>query len=547
MKKYWLGLDIGGTKCAVILAEIRDGICIVDKIRFLTEKGFEKTYEKLCDSIDSILEKNSCAAEQIYAAGISCGGPLDSKTGTVLCPPNLPGWENIPLTRMLTDRYHFPCHLQNDANACALAEWKLGAGRGTHNMIFITMGTGLGAGIIAEGRLLTGCTDMAGEIGHLRLSGDGPVGFGKAGSFEGWCSGGGIARQAQKLTKERIASGNPPAWVREDPDGSNADAALLARYARQGDQDALCFFDGIGKMLGRGLSLLTDAFNPELIVIGSVFARCEDLLRRSMEQEMEKECISYSLSGVKVVPAGTGEAIGDYAAIITAVYGEGMASVLDESFPDENAVYYLDRLMQRYPELAPCREQIENVYEALKSCFLSGHKLLLCGNGGSCADCGHIAGELMKGFLKKRPLNPELAQKISQEAGTLMPDAGQKLQQGLPVIDLTGHAALSTAVQNDLDPLLAPAQQVIAYGRKGDILMGISTSGNARNVALAVSAAKAMGLTTVGLTGRKGGLLREKCDMAVCVPADDPADVQEWHLPVYHALCAMIESCFFRN
>src|SRR5699024_3947977 len=130
----------------------------------------------------------------------------------ILCPPNLPGWVNIPLARMLTKRYGVPVYIQNDANACALVEWKLGAGRGTRDMIFLTMGTGMGAGIIADGKLLRGHNDMGGEVGHLRLTEDGPVGYGKAGSFEGFASGGGMLRHAQMLTQARMAAGKTPAW-----------------------------------------------------------------------------------------------------------------------------------------------------------------------------------------------------------------------------------------------------------------------------------------------------------------------------------------------
>lgn len=206
---------------------------------------------------------------------------------------------------------------------------------------------------------------------------------------------------------------------------------------------------------------------------------------------------------------------------------------------------YLTRLMNRYPQLSECREQICEAYEILVKAYEKGNKLLICGNGGSCADCDHIVGELMKGFLKKRPLDPKLSEKISALTDDLLPETGRLLQIGLPAIALTNHNALSTAVQNDQSPELSMAQQVVALGNPGDVLMGISTSGNAKNVALAVSVAKAMGLITIGLTGRHGGRLKTKCDMTICVPADNPADTQELHLPVYHAICAMVEEYFF--
>ena len=184
-------------------------------------------------------------------------------------------------------------------------------------------------------------------------------------------------------------------------------------------------------------------------------------------------------------------------------------------------------------------------FEMLLDCYRGGGKLMAVGNGGSCADCEHIVGELMKGFLLKRPLDGAKQAALREAIDGLLPGASRKLQQGLPAIALTGHTALSTAAQNDLDPLLGPAQQVVALGRPGDVVLGISTSGNAKNVALAVQTAKALGMRTLGLTGGDGGRLAKLCDCAVVVPASGSADVQELHLPVYHALCAMIEAAFF--
>ncbi|MBQ3424213.1 MAG: SIS domain-containing protein [Clostridia bacterium] len=212
---------------------------------------------------------------------------------------------------------------------------------------------------------------------------------------------------------------------------------------------------------------------------------------------------------------------------------------------DPRALAHYERLFERYPALEGCREAVMTAYRMLEKCFRSGGKLLLVGNGGSCADCEHIAGELMKGFYLKRPLPADVKARLRAETDALLPGAAERFQGGLPAIALTGHPALTTAVQNDLDPLMGPAQQVVALGRPGDVVLGISTSGNARNVALAVKTARALGLATLGLAGGDGGRLREICDAAVVVPGSSPADVQELHLPVYHALCAMIEATFF--
>lgn len=547
MAKKYLGLDIGGTKCAVLLAEVNHGIRLLDKIRFdtCTEKGFSYAWEQLQQAMEDILARNNLTFANVEAVGVSCGGPLDSKRGLVLSPPNLPGWDEIPLPQMIIDKYGVPAYIQNDANACALVEWQLGAGRGTQNMIFLTMGTGMGAGIIAEGKLLCGATDMGGEVGHVRLTEDGPVGYGKAGSFEGYTSGGGIGRQAQEMTRAMVQSGNTPAWIRDGVQIQDISAKVMADYARAGDADALRFFMQIGQMLGRGLAILTDVLNPEKIVIGSIFVRCEELLRPAMEEAMQQEALSHALRGVQVVPASTGEALGDLASIMVALYARGVdpLAVGDEDKPE--VLHHYQRLFERYPMLEGCREQVMQAYEILRDCYLAGGKVLVGGNGGSCSDSEHIVGELMKGFYLKRPVAAERKARLAELMDGILPGASGLMQQGLPAIALTGHAALSTAVINDTDPLLTMAQQVISLGKPEDVVIGISTSGNARNAALAVQCGKVLGLKTIGLAGGKGGRLKELCDCAIVVPGNCPADVQELHLPVYHTLCAMIEAKFF--
>lgn len=549
MKPYWIGLDIGGTKCAVLLAKLDAGIHILDKIRFATcsERGFSYTYKRLLQAIEDITARNQLDFSQVEALGISCGGPLDSRRGIVLCPPNLPGWVNIPICDMLCKKFGIPAYLNNDANACALVEWKLGAGRGTENMIFLTMGTGMGAGVIAEGRLIRGFTDMGGEVGHLRLTEDGPIGFGKAGSFEGHTSGGGIRYQAQELTRQLLAQNLTPAWIADGYDISQIDAKVMAQYARMGNSDAKRFFDQIGSMLGRGLALLTDAFNPERIVIGSIFVRCEDLLRPAMEEALRQEAIPLALKGMSVVPAQTGEMLGDFASIMTALYARNVDPMTEIGETDPCVLKHFHRLFERYPSLEPFRGQVMEAYLLLRNCYEHGGKVLIAGNGGSCADGEHIVGELMKGFLLKRPLLTEQQEAIHQYTREFLPNAQEFLQQGLPAIALTGHTALSTAVANDLHPHLAAAQQIIGYGKPQDVFIGISTSGNAQNVLLAAGTAKAQGLTVIGLTGRTGGRLKNLCDCVLAAPADTPADVQELHLPIYHTLCAMLEAHFFNE
>ena len=180
----------------------------------------------------------------------------------------------------------------------------------------------------------------------------------------------------------------------------------------------------------------------------------------------------------------------------------------------------------------------DQALNCLIDCYRGDGKLLLCGNGGSSADSAHIAGELLKGFLKKRPLSPELRRRIGEEWAL-------KLQAGLPAIDLTAHGALISAVANDLDAANVFAQQVIAYGRAGDVLIGISTSGNSENVLRACITARALGMKVIALTGRQGGKLREQCDILLNVDETETYKVQEKHLQLYHRLCADVEATFF--
>ena len=549
MNNCFIGLDIGGTKCAVVLAEVNHGIRILKKIRFDTcsENGFEYTWSKLCEATQDMLDHAESEKWHVRAIGISCGGPLNARDGIVLCPPHLPGWVNIPIVRLLEERFHIPAFLQNDANACALVEWRLGAGRGCSHMIFLTMGTGMGGGVIAEGKLMQGFSDMGGEIGHLRLTEDGPVGFGKAGSVEGYVSGYAIGQQARALTRQLISQDHTPAWISDGHQEEEIDTKLMAEYAHRGDPDAIGLFDYIGKMLGRLLGQLIDAFNPKCIVIGSIFVRCEDLLRPAMEKELNKEAIPISLQGVQVLPAQTGEAIGDLASIMTALYALDIDPMTVGDEQDPRVLTHFQRLFERYPALTVCRESIMDAYLLLRDCYQQGGKVLVCGNGGSCADAQHIVGELMKGFYLKRPLSDEKRHAVTANADHLLPGIAGLLQQGMPAIALTDHQALTTAVQNDQHPLIGMAQQVIGYGRNGDVIIGISTSGNAKNVCLAVATAKALGLSSIGLTGSEGGRLKELCDCIVTVPATAPADVQEYHLPVYHALCAMLEAKLFET
>ena len=309
-----IGFDIGGTKCAVSVGHEESGRLVIDQKRVIPTDLSISPYEM----IDRMCELADGMTQDFSRIGISCGGPLDSRRGVILSPPNLPGWDEIKIVEYLKARYHGEVALQNDANACAIAEWKYGAGRGCENMIFLTFGTGLGAGLILGGRLYAGSSDMAGEVGHVRLRKSGPVGFGKAGSFEGFCSGSGIAQFGRAYAKEQLRLGNTVSFCKNEEALSSITAKSIAECADAGHDDARSIYAICGKHLGEGLSLLIDILNPQKIVIGSVFLRAEHLLREAMEEVIRREALWHASSVCEILPAGLGEQLGDYAALSVA-------------------------------------------------------------------------------------------------------------------------------------------------------------------------------------------------------------------------------------
>ncbi len=290
-----IGIDIGGTKCA--LAKADDAGSILESERF-PKTDLQGTLDTIIRTADKMLQGRTATF------GISCGGPLDSRRGIIQSPPNLPGWDDVHITETLTNRFGGKAFLMNDANAGALAEWQFGAGRGVRSMVFLTHGTGMGGGLILNGRLYEGASGDAGEIGHVRMASDGPVGYGKPGSFEGFCSGGGIA----KLAKGRIPGHPAPT------------AQQVAEAAEQGVPEAIAVMEESGAWLGRGLALLVDILNPEMIVLGSIYTRSGHLLEAAMRRELEREALPSALRVCRIIPAQLGEKTGIVAAVAVATY-----------------------------------------------------------------------------------------------------------------------------------------------------------------------------------------------------------------------------------
>jgi glucokinase len=320
-KPYYLGIDIGGTKCAIIAGT--EEMEILEKISFPTEtqKGPDHALALLLNNASGIVEK--LGPNRLEAIGISCGGPLDSKKGIVQSPPNLPGWNNIHIVKLFKDRFHVPAYLQNDANACALAEWKFGAGKGTENMVFLTFGTGMGGGIIINGKLYSGTNDLAGEVGHMRLADDGPEAYGKKGSFEGFCSGTGIAVIAKKIAREKLALNQQVSFCKSINDIDKITTKEVAEAAFAGDPEAISILETTGEYLGKGLSILIDVLNPQRIVIGSIYARCRQFIEPSCLKIIKQEALAPAEAVCSIVPAALGEEVGDYASLSVAMVQGG--------------------------------------------------------------------------------------------------------------------------------------------------------------------------------------------------------------------------------
>lgn len=485
----YLGINIGGTTCSVSRGNAAGEILVRESFHTTDVKatldGLSRLAQKLC-------------TPDVVACGVSCGGPLDAATGVVMSPPNLPGWDNIPITKIISGATGGkPAFLMNDANAGGLAEWLFGTGGKCPSLVFLTCGTGLGSGIVINGEILDGVNGNGGEVGHIRLTKDGPLGYHKNGSFEGWCSGTGFARFA------------------------GIDAKTAAERARKGDAKCLADFQEMGRKLGEGLAIVIDTINPARIALGGVYMRCVDLLEPSMREVLKKEALPQSLAVCEIVPSVCGEEIGDKAALAVALY-----------YCPENPV---DLLVRRYPKLSVCRASVQAAADALVGAFKDGHQLLVCGNGGSWSDAHHIAGELMKCFTSK-------CHAVDPAAAAALPGGlGAKFEKGYPVRVLGAEGAYASAFENDVDPSLVFAQEVQVSGRPGDVFLGITTSGNSKNVVAAARTAKALGLKVLGLTGQGGGALAPLCDTCVRVPETETYRVQELHLPVYHALCIAVD------
>ncbi len=303
--KRIVGLDVGGTKTAVVLGDAEGRI--LSRTQFATNPalGFEKVFDDMCDGVRSTIES---ADGLVSALSVSIGGPLDVLTGVIKSPPNLPGWDNIPLKKLLTEQFHLPVYIEHDGNAGALAEFYFGAGKGFRNIVFITMGTGFGAGFILDGRLYRGTSDVAGEIGHIRIAETGPNCYGKSGSLEGYASGNGIAKLARSM--------HPELW------SNQVQVIELYEAYKAGSVEAKMVFERASLYLGRGLAMVVDFLNPQRVILGGLGMRLQDALLEPALRVYDQEVLPVAGDVCEIVPAALGESIGDYAAL-SAAYDQG--------------------------------------------------------------------------------------------------------------------------------------------------------------------------------------------------------------------------------
>lgn len=317
---YYAGIDLGGTKSAACIAKVQDGkINILKRSEFPTIADSPRsTLLKLTSKLRCLLSDCCIADGSLKSIGISCGGPLDSAKGIILSPPNLPAWDHIHVCKWFSEQFSVPAYLENDANACALAEWRFGSGIGTDNMVFLTFGTGFGAGLILNGRLYRGSSGLAGEIGHIRAEHEGPAGYGKEGSYEGFCSGGGMVRFVGHVIEKQLFPESPSPLLSSC---KTISAKEICRLADKGDPFSLHIIEICAIELGRCLSMLIDLLNPDAIVIGSIYQRNVDLFLPTLKRIITLEALPHAAENCRILPSALGDAIGDYAAVSVGYMG----------------------------------------------------------------------------------------------------------------------------------------------------------------------------------------------------------------------------------
>ncbi len=504
-----LGFDIGGTKIGAVLGTL-DGK-ILDSLETVTpiDQPFEAAFDRMTTMASKLMETlESRGLSKPEAVSVAVGGPLDVEQGIIYSPPHLPTWVQSPLKERLSKHFQLPVFIEHDGNAGALAEHFFGAGRGVENLVYLTMGTGLGAGILLDGRVLRGTNDLAGEVGHIRIADQGPVEYGKAGSWESYCSGAGIAKLAQERDSDT--------W----PAGTSTQ--LIIERAVAGDPEACRLIEEVGEWLGKGVAILVDILNPELVVIGTLGVVLGDLLLEPARRLLQAEALPRAAAVCQIVPAQLGNSLGSVSALIAAIdaYRHDRWHPRMESLANGDHMGLVLRSLNsgvpvRQHTIAQLAGQIAHTAGLILQVYNQGGKVLIFGNGGSAASSQHLTGELLGRFRNER-----------------MP---------LPALALTADSMVLTCIANDYAFDQVFSRQVRALAQPGDLVIGLTTSGRSPNVLEGLRAGRESGALTIALTGEEG-LAEPVADHVLAVPAKPTANIQEEHDAIIHAWCEVIDN-----
>jgi predicted NBD/HSP70 family sugar kinase/phosphoheptose isomerase len=508
-----LGFDIGGTKTLAVIGTVSGEV--LDQISIITPIGasFKEAFSIMVSIADDLIKRTGEAGYFAPSViSVSIGGPLDIEKGIIYSPPHLGNWVGAPLKETLERHFRLPVFIEHDGNAGALAEAYFGAAKGFENVIYLTMGTGLGAGLILNGEIYRGTTDASGEVGHIRIADQGPFEYGKAGSWEGFCSGAGMV----KLAKMR--------YPHLFPEGTTTQQLVIK--ALSGNQDACKLIEEVGEWLGKGIALLIDILNPQIVIVGTLGVVLGDLLLEPARGVVRNDALHISSQACKIVPAQLSDSLGSVSALIAAVdaYHKGYWIPRSENSYQNDYNLIADSLKDgikvRRFTLDLLLPKVVNTGQRIVRVLMTGGKIMVFGNGGSAATAHHLVGELIGRYKAER--NP------------------------LPAIALTADSSVITCIANDYAYDQIFARQVEALAKNGDLVIGITTSGRSESVINGLNAAKKAGCITIALTGERG-LLGLDVDYLLCIPSASTARIQEEHDAIIHAWCEVIDQKFSKS
>jgi glucokinase len=471
------------------------------------DQTFENTYTNMIDEATNIIDASIKVGRNLKFISVSIEEPLEIESGIILSPPNLPIWHNVPLKDHLQESLKLPVFIETNGNAGALAEHRFGAGKGIRNMVFLTMGTGLSAGFILDNRLYRGTSNSAGEVGNIRLMENSTNSHRKPGSWEAMCSTSGLVN---------LAHGRYPGkW------STTITAEEIIQQALEDDPTARTIIEEMGEWLGRGIAILMDSLNPELVIVGELGVMLGDRVLEPARRVITQEALPASAQACQIVPAQLGETVEDVAALMAAINAAPEGTPSGYQISHTNVIQTLESAYSvREKTIDTLSEMICATSRVLIDALRENHKILVFGNGGSAAQALHLSAELIGKFSSER--------------------------KPLPIIALPANTAVLSCIGNDYGFEEIFARQIDGLAESGDVVIGMTTSGESLNVLKGLEMAQNKGAITIALTGRNGILLPD-VDYVLAIPADSTAHVQEEHLAVIHCWCKFIDAEFFKE